>query len=150
VRRVDLVVGAELYYDRGQKWETASFYGGGAGRAVVVAVEPHKETTSSWNTVRRAGPVKSGPGVLVDLYYDTSPDRAIRCVVNVTHLRGPYAETKTRVDESARAAELVARAAVLGVCGQYVPPWRGKPSEVVLSLDVFESVLNRLEEESRG
>lgn len=168
MRRVDLVVGAELYYDRSREWETNSW--NRPTRAVVVAVEPYKAIESySLRSGPRLEPVKSGPGVLVDLYYESSPDTANRRVVNVTHLRGPYAETKARVDEAVaagvrarqtvvaeeqgkatRAAELLARAKVLGVYGavEYVQPWREMPSEyrAVLSLDTFEAVLDRLEE----
>jgi hypothetical protein len=160
VRRADLVVGGEYYYDRSTKWEQGTWRGG--HRAVVVRVDPHKQRAVGRDPVE----VPTGPGVLVDLFDSGGPWRT---VVSIVHLRGPWQETKDRVDaaqharEAANAARQSAhddlhaaavalrlRAEQLGIASrirQTDPPVSHSPGRFVveLNVNVFAALLDRLE-----
>jgi len=118
MKRADLEIGGEDYYDRSSNWADASGYGT-ACKAVVVDLGFWGHSSDPW---RRGEPIESTTAkvgytcVLVDLH-ETRPDgtvRVTRLPVLPAHLRGPFESTaaqvaaavqKRREAEQARADE---------------------------------------------
>lgn len=100
MRRTELKVNGEYYYDRTQGWQTGGSYGDQARRAVVL---DDKKYATSWNG-RNIRESRNGTGVLVQLYRrDGAPDGG-QLVIPIAHLRGPWAEVKAQVDVRVKAA----------------------------------------------
>lgn len=93
MKRSELKVGDELYHARPHEWKNDR----DGDHVTVLAVEPYKNTASEWS-VPNFTKVESGPGVLVTLRrsYAVAPRKAI---VQLGHLRGPYAQIKAEVEK---------------------------------------------------
>lgn len=107
MKRSDLKVGDELYYARPGEWTDLRL----GDKVTVVAVEPYQEIRSTWG-MRRSEPYKqvpSGNGVLVE-GPSWGGDLA-KIVVQLGHLRGPYAETAAKVEALRAEADAATKAA---------------------------------------
>ncbi len=111
MKRSELKVGDELYHARPDNWKRHQ-----GSRVVVLAVEPY-DRPDSWAVDRAPIQARTGNGVLVEFVResgardgDTMPTRRKPEVVQLSHLRGPYAETAAQVAEAAEAANLARRA----------------------------------------
>lgn len=103
MKRNEITIGAELYYDRSANWETTGYY---ASKAVVVDTERYKINRARWGYRSETTYTKDPKGncVLVDLY-DSGSDKPRREPVPVAHLRGPYEQTKAAVQGIVAAAK---------------------------------------------
>lgn len=99
MKRNEIKVGDELYYDKSTDWATSSF---GGRKATVVDTKPYKAQKARWShrtTVSYSEDPK-GNCVLVDLGHfagTTDDGRAERAAVPLAHLRGSFAETYAAV-----------------------------------------------------
>jgi 16S rRNA A1518/A1519 N6-dimethyltransferase RsmA/KsgA/DIM1 with predicted DNA glycosylase/AP lyase activity len=94
MKRSDIHVGDELYYDRSTAWQ---LYAHGGQKAIVVNAEPHTITRRTWGKDTYY-PDPKGKAVLVriDDYKEPTP-------VLTAHLRGPYEPTAKLVAETSAA-----------------------------------------------
>lgn len=94
MKRSDLKVGDEVYYDRSPNWQEYTY---GAGRAVIVDVRRYDKVRSF---ISRTGYVLSltGNAVLVRFH-----EEGKITAVPVVHLRGLWQETKAAVDKLVEA-----------------------------------------------
>jgi hypothetical protein len=96
MKRAELKVGDRLYHDTQPGWALATY---GGAEVEVLAVTPH--ISSKYSTVIREA--DKGLGVLVQrIRHDGEPGR--RDVVQLSHLRGPWAATKALVQANREAA----------------------------------------------
>lgn len=105
MKRVDIKVGAELFYDRSSNWET-NYYSG--SKVVVVDNSPYEIRAGYLpRGALRYRKDPAGRAVLVDIYDDRGSVLG-REAVPTGHLRGPYEETKAvraaRREQDATAA----------------------------------------------
>jgi len=99
MRRAELQVGGEYYYDRSPNWMTTLYTG---SKAIVVSDEPWRIIRNSF-TADRITKAPSGNGVLVDIHDPGQPPH--RTVVQASQLRGPWEETSRKVDKWRRARQ---------------------------------------------
>lgn len=92
MKRADIEVNGEYYYDRSGSWVAGGW--GHAGRAVVV--DDKRYAVSGFNDARYSESSR-GNRVLVDLYRPNSTT-PVRLAVPITHLRGPWEQTKALVE----------------------------------------------------
>lgn len=93
MKRSELVVGAELYHAKPRDWANNSTDHRGA-RVTVVSIAPYTRESYSWNKIYETS---KGTGVLVTFFKkDGTPDDR-QDVVQLAHLRGPYAEVAAQV-----------------------------------------------------
>lgn len=101
MKRSEINVGDELYYDRRRDWETSAY----GQKAVIVDTAPYRIQKASWGWIRKDtySPNPKGNAVLVDLH---SPGgKVARTAVPIAHLRGPYTETLAAVEKTAAQAK---------------------------------------------
>jgi hypothetical protein len=162
VKRSELNVGDELLYAKPYDWDSG--YTSGGEKAVVVAVEPHKETAGwGFRGGRTYAQVAKGNGVLVDLHRDgQTPSRR---VVQLGHLRGPYAQAAAEMESRAKrrqdaddvkrskrnaadaqARELDERAKAAGLTSvSWSMRWNESDVEFRMSAEAFATLLDALE-----
>lgn len=99
MKRADLKVGEAYWYARGSDWLESLSTG---QKAVVVDTGCWEQPSSVFWRDREPRKVAKGNGVLVDLYdYGQNTEEiSRRVVVNLTQIRGPYEETRKRIEES--------------------------------------------------
>jgi hypothetical protein len=105
MKRQDVQVGAELYYDRRQDWNRSAT----GKRAVVVEdglwIKP-RISRFRHGDPRPVRPGERGGGVLVDLYPQGSAIASEqRFVVPLSHLHGPYWETLDQLKAADKARD---------------------------------------------
>ena len=163
MKRTELQVGAELYHAKPGDWRDD--YTSHPGRRVrVVSVDPHRSFSDE--------PIKTntGNGVLVDVLDEqTGKPKSWRWgtgyVVQLGHLRGPYAETLAKVEQERTAKReatlrakaqrdadrgvmdaLVARAQAAGL----LSVWARDTNTVSMRIEDLATVLDKLDHLRRG
>lgn len=97
MKRSDLKVGEKLFYTTSNDWRTPRYSSNGV-EVTVVSVEPHLKTRSLGYGKSRIEKCSGGYGVLVKKINGMTGEE-FEDVVKLTHLRGPWTETKKQVDE---------------------------------------------------
>lgn len=95
------MVGQEYWHSRNNVGWDESLSGG--SKVVVVDAGPWMQDRSGWS-LKTPAPrrVDKGLGVLVDMTvktYGSDEERLMRMVVSVTTIKGPYEETKKKIEE---------------------------------------------------
>ena len=99
MKRGELEVGKEYWYSRSTKWEE---YLNEGSKVVVVDTGFWSQDRGTWSRTKPEPiRVSRGFGVLVDMTVKSysGGEKVVRQVVNVTTIRGPYEETKKKIEE---------------------------------------------------
>lgn len=158
MKRADLKVGARLYLSTHKKWETETY---GRCEVEVVKTEPHE--SDRWNSKHRQ--IEKGNGVLVGTV--RSDGTLNHRVVQLAHLRGPWAIVKADVDRASQrrveehhaqierrdnererlVGAVAALAEVVGFEVPYVGAWSTEVKFTAAQVEAIVAVLERLNAE---
>jgi len=161
LKRSEIKVGGEYYYDRQQDWMVGKY---GTGSKAVLVDDQRYSISKTWHREHRYSRDPKGTAVLVDVYglnYDGT-EKVERTAVPVAHLRGPWGQTKAEVDariaakkerddnaRSARNAEAanaaIARASALGLTVRREGGYTSPRAAVAMSPEVLEILLDAYE-----